>query len=126
MSQASRPASAAAILATFASGPAMLPWSNCQAALRVMRLASSRCSWITLETTKAGRWETTSHAKDAVLRRRDRRAQHHGEREPEQVAGVDGIDDAVVPEARAGVVGARLLLVLGEDGCRDRGLVLGR
>src|SRR5437763_1483785 len=56
-----------------------------------------------------------SHPQHAVARRRYRRPQHEREGEPEHVARVDRIDDAVVPQARAPVVGARLLFVLGED-----------
>src|SRR5947207_6682286 len=68
---------------------------------------------------------STSHAKDAVAGRRDGLTVDHGEHEPEHVPGVARVDDAVVPEPGGGVERARLLLVLGEDGCGQRGLLLG-
>jgi hypothetical protein len=41
------------------------------------------------------------------------------------LAGVSGIDDAVVPQPRGGVERMALLLVLGQDGLLEGGLLLG-
>src|SRR4051812_37171831 len=41
-------------------------------------------------------------------------------------AGVSGVNDAVVPEAGSGIVGAALVLVLLPDGCLERRFVFGR
>jgi hypothetical protein len=42
------------------------------------------------------------------------------------LAGVGGVDDSIIPQARAGVEGVALLLVLGEDGLLEGGLLFGR
>src|SRR5437773_3514006 len=69
---------------------------------------------------------STSHAKDAVPGRRDVLTVNHGQHQPEHVPGVARVDDAVVPEPGGGVERARLLLVLGEDGCGHPALLLRR
>ena len=46
---------------------------------------------------------------------RDRRVQRGGERQAQHVAGLAGIDDAVVPQPRRGVIGIALVLVLLAD-----------
>ena len=53
------------------------------------------------------------HAEHAEVRWFDRRVEAGGKGESEHPAGVGRIDDAVVPEAGAGVVGVTLALVLG-------------
>src|SRR5437016_5766500 len=54
------------------------------------------------------------HSKDAERRRRDRRVQRGRDPEREDVARLDRIEDAVVPEAGGRVVRITLRLVLGE------------
>src|SRR5690349_7880368 len=66
-----------------------------------------------------------SHPEDAVAGFALGCAQAHVEREPQDVAGLGRVDDAVVPETRRRVVGAPLLLVLGADRRLELGLVLG-
>src|SRR5207253_2017879 len=53
-----------------------------------------------------------SHSKDAESCVRDRRVERGAEAEREVHAGVDRVDDAVVPEAGGAVVGAAFALVL--------------
>ena len=48
-------------------------------------------------------------------RRTDRRVEARGNRQRQDQAGVGRVDDAVVPEPRAGVIGVALGLVLGAD-----------
>src|SRR5262249_58771336 len=57
-------------------------------------------------------------------RLRRRRIEPGGERKSEHGAGIGGVDDAVVPDAGAGVVGVALLLVLLADR-RLEGLLVG-
>src|SRR2546427_336266 len=64
--------------------------------------------------------------KGEQLRAQDLPPQVHREREAEDVARLERIDDAVVPQPRGGIGGVRLLLVLGEDRRRERRLRLGR
>src|SRR3954471_20337688 len=56
-----------------------------------------------------------SHPKDAELRFLDRRVERGGDREAEQPARVGRVDDAVVPEPCARIVGMALALVLLAD-----------
>src|SRR5438045_5041373 len=63
------------------------------------------------------------HAEDAEARLLLWSAARHGEREAQHAAGIRGIDDAVVPEPRGGVVGVSLALVLVADR-RLEGLLL--
>ena len=55
------------------------------------------------------------HPEDAEGRLRDRRVQRRGNPEGDDLAGVDRIDDPVVPEARGRVVRASLAVVLRAD-----------
>ena len=57
---------------------------------------------------------------DAVAHRVERGVAGGGEGEGEDGAGVDGVDDAVVPQARRGVVGVALLFVARPDGGFER------
>src|SRR5665213_1597706 len=57
-----------------------------------------------------------SHPKNAELGLGDRGVEAGGQRERQDAARVGGVDDAVVPEARAGVIGMALRLVLRADG----------
>src|SRR5512132_1046755 len=66
----------------------------------------------------------TSHPEHAEGRLLHRRVQRGGEPEAEHHAGVGRIDDAVVPQASAGVVGMSLRLVLRADGSLERLLLL--
>src|SRR5882762_1205561 len=71
------------------------------------------------------RADDTSHPENAEAGRLRRRRIHAGgERQSQHGAGVGRIDDAVVPDARARVVGMTLLLVLLADR-RLEGLVVG-
>src|SRR5882724_9003357 len=61
------------------------------------------------------------HSEDAELRtRRDGAVQRRMEGEAENVAGLHGVDDAVVPEARTGVIGIALALIARPYGCLER------
>src|SRR4051794_2483074 len=62
-----------------------------------------------------------SHPEDAELRFRNRRVEGGGERERKNGAGLRRIEDAVVPQARRGVVRASLGLVFLEGGALERG-----
>ena len=66
-----------------------------------------------------------SHPEEAEARLGQRGARDDVEREAEQVAGVGGVDDAVVPQARGRVVRVALLLVLRADRRLELGLLLG-
>src|SRR6476659_2838582 len=70
--------------------------------------------------------EWCSHPEDAVGGFGDRRVGRGLEPHAEDTAGVDGVDDAVVPEARGRVVRRALVLVLVADGRLEGLLVLGR
>src|SRR5262245_46917521 len=67
-----------------------------------------------------------SHAEDTEGGRRDGRVECCRDAEGERVAGLERIEDAVVPEARGGVVGAALGLVLGERRGGELLALLGR
>src|SRR3712207_3138548 len=67
-----------------------------------------------------------SHAEDAEACLGDRRPGTQREAQRERLARVDRVEDAVVPEAGRGVVGAALVLVLGERGRLERRLLLWR
>src|ERR1700730_11175873 len=54
-----------------------------------------------------------------------RRVEAGGERQPKHHARVGGVDDAVVPDARGGVIGVALTLVLGADRRFERFVVRG-
>src|SRR4029077_6250543 len=56
-----------------------------------------------------------SHPEHAELGRADRLVHRRGETEGQRHARVDGIEDAVVPQARRGVVRVPLAIVLLED-----------
>src|SRR5450830_1391533 len=58
----------------------------------------------------------SSHAEDTELRVGNRRVQCGGKAQAQHHAGVGRVDDAVVPQARAGVVGVALVFVLLLDG----------
>ena len=62
------------------------------------------------------------HPEHAELRRSDRRVQTGGDAEPEHAAGIGRVDDAVVPQARGGVVGIALRFVLLADRRPERPL----
>src|SRR3954467_9979117 len=74
--------------------------------LRVMRPTGPWCSMAR---------EVMSHAEDAEVRRLLGRVARHREREAEDAARVRRVDDAIVPEARGGVIGVALALVLLAD-----------
>src|SRR5882762_11096308 len=65
------------------------------------------------------------HPEDAEVGRLDRRVEAGREGKAEHHAGLRRVDDAVVPEPRAGVVGVTLGLVLLQQRRLERGLVLG-
>src|SRR4051794_9760056 len=56
-----------------------------------------------------------SHPEHAELGWRDRGVEGSGDAEPQRHAGVGRIDDAVVPQPGAGVIGMALVFVLGAD-----------
>src|SRR5687768_3395373 len=56
-----------------------------------------------------------SHPEHTELRRWDRGVEGGGNAKPEGHAGVGGIDDAVIPQPGAGVIGMALVLVLVAD-----------
>src|SRR5574343_165892 len=65
------------------------------------------------------------HPEDAELRFFGRCIHRGGKAEAEHAAGICRIDDAIVPEARRGVVGVALRLVLLADRCLEGGLFVG-
>src|SRR6185369_6403297 len=71
----------------------------------------SRDGWVRRSPPSGGADPRASHPKDAVARRTDGHAVHDRECQPEHVAGVHRVDDAVVPQARAPEVRVRLLVV---------------
>src|SRR6059058_2786142 len=66
------------------------------------------------------------HPEHPVLRLRNRRAARGFDRQAERVAGLERIENAVVPDPRRRIVGARLVVVLLEYRRQDGvGLLLG-
>ena len=70
--------------------------------------------------------ELTLHAKHAETLRLDRRVERGGDRQAEYAAGVGGVDDAVVPQPRTGVIRVTLSLVLLADRRFEGFFLLGR
>src|SRR3954464_369675 len=66
-----------------------------------------------------------SHPEQAELRRLDRRVRRGRQAEPKHQPRVGGIDHAVVPQPRGGVIGIALLLVLRPDRIAEFLLFLG-
>src|SRR4051794_888019 len=56
-----------------------------------------------------------SHPEHAELRRRDRGVEGGGDAEPQRHTGIGRIDDAIIPQPGAGVIGMALVLVLVAD-----------
>src|SRR4051812_40361973 len=87
-------------------------------------IASSNALWRSGRlrvTSPSGPWRSRAsaadilrslHAEDAEARLLERGLLHDFEREPEHAARVGGVDDAVVPQPGAGVIGVSLALVL--------------
>src|SRR5438105_2156464 len=71
-------------------------------------------------TIQLSRDAPTSHAEDAKARLFDRRVERGGDGKAEEATRVHWIDHAVVPEARAGVVGVSLALILLADRVLER------
>src|SRR5690606_23106119 len=65
------------------------------------------------------------HSEHAKARVFDGCVARRGQAQPEHATRVGGLDDAVVPQARGGVVGMALVLVLVADGRLEGFLVLG-
>src|SRR5580704_3083803 len=68
--------------------------------------------------------DAASHPENSKLRLLDRRIEAGRNGQRQQAAGVRRIDDAVVPQARARVIGMALRFVLGADR-RPEGLFVG-
>src|SRR5438477_5841991 len=64
------------------------------------------------------------HPEHAEARLLDRRVEAGGQGEAEHHARLGGIDDAVIPEPRAGIVGMALRLVLRQERRLECGLLL--
>src|SRR5688500_13372202 len=79
--------------------------------LSVTRATRSFFSMVRLEVIE---W-LTSHPEQAEARLADRRVQRRRQAEREQAPRVERIDDSVVPQARARIVGMPLQLVLLAD-----------
>src|SRR5262245_58343489 len=93
-------------------------------AVRMIRQAIS--PRLAISSFSKGRPVDTSHPEDAEAGRLGRRRiEAGGEREAEHRAGVRGVDHAVVPQARGGVIGMALLFVLLADRRLER-FVVGR
>src|SRR4029077_10798254 len=85
----------------------------------------SRRGWRST-TCRSGGGATPSHPEDAEPRGPARRGIQPGrERQAEHGAGVDRVDDAVVPDARAGIIGMALTLVLLADRRLERFVIRG-
>src|SRR5262245_4151668 len=56
-----------------------------------------------------------SHPEQAEFRRFDRRIGRYGQPKPEHEPRIGGIDHAVVPQSRGGIIGVALLLILRAD-----------
>src|SRR5829696_6105146 len=67
-----------------------------------------------------------SHPEDAELGRADRLVHRRGQAKRQRHAGVDRVEDAVVPQARRCIVGMALAVVLLDDRLLERGLLLFR
>src|SRR5262245_9348573 len=117
MSPASPPTAAATVLATRAWIASFAVDAGDRATSRPLPRAGGALPASTPATTSSAsmtwRRDVISHPQDAVVRSRHRLAQHHRQREPEHVARVDRVDDAVVPQPRATEHCTRLLLVGG-------------
>src|SRR5262249_56444885 len=94
-------------------------------AMSTRRTSRQRCHAPRTRATRA-RLPARSHPKDAEPCPRHRRMQRGGDAEAEHVARLERVEDAVVPEACGGVVGAPLGLVLGADRCGETLLLVGR
>src|SRR4030095_68222 len=70
--------------------------------------------------------ESALHSEDAKTRIRNRRVERRRQAERQRLTRLDGIEDAVIPESRGGVVGRSFAVVFFEDGIADRLLVFGR
>src|SRR5471030_327131 len=66
-----------------------------------------------------------SHPEHAEAARFDRRVQRRGQGQGQYVAGLRRVDDAVVPQPCAGIVGVTLFFVLIEDWLLDLGFLFG-
>src|SRR5690242_19060261 len=71
-------------------------------------------------------WKVMSHPEEPETGLRGRDARGHLQAHREDSSGVDGVDDAVVPQPRGRVVGGALGVELLADRCAEGGLVLGR
>src|SRR5882757_73535 len=60
-----------------------------------------------------------SHPEHAVMRFADRRIQRDADGHAERIAGIDGIEDAIVPHFRGGIIGALMAAVFLEDRIAD-------
>mmetsp|Transcript_48915 Transcript_48915/g.135698 ORF Transcript_48915/g.135698 Transcript_48915/m.135698 type:complete len:227 (-) Transcript_48915:35-715(-) len=97
----------------------------CQIGLPPMPPYSPREAHETSDRRRArARARAPSHAEDAKRRLLDRRVGGGGEAEPEHVARVLGLDDAVVPDARRGERRGRRLVKLVEHGFVELGHLL--
>src|SRR3954447_19796832 len=66
-----------------------------------------------------------SHPEHAELRRRDRGVEGGGDAKPQGHAGIGGIDNPIVPQPGAGVIGMALVLVLVADRRLEGFFILG-
>src|SRR5947209_14357920 len=60
-----------------------------------------------------------SHPEHTVMRRGDRRIQRDADRHAERITGIDGIEDAIVPHFRGGIIGALMAAVFLQDRIAD-------
>src|SRR4051794_31959050 len=67
-----------------------------------------------------------SHPEHAVVRPVDRCIQRDADGHAERIAGIDGIENAIVPHFRGGIIGALMAAVLLEDRIADFIDLIGR
>src|SRR5260370_41626857 len=89
---------------------------NASSMSRHRRTASGSCAAMLI----------VSHPEHAVMRRRDRGIQRDADGHAERIAGIDGIENAIVPHFRGGIIGALMAAVFLEDRVADRIDLVGR
>src|SRR3954463_8945017 len=68
----------------------------------------------------------TSHPEHAVVRPGDRRVQRDTDGHADRIAGIDRIENAIVPHFRGGIIGALMATVFLEDRIADFVDLIGR
>src|SRR3954451_23638544 len=88
---------------------------------------ASSISWH--RRTASGSWAATliaSHPEHAVMRLTDRRIQRDADGHAERIAGIDRIENAIVPHFGGGIIGALMAAVFFQDRIADFVDLIGR